>query len=315
MEHMDLRDTPDRSLIHWNRGRTPELNSFYRLADEDNRLLALAVDWDRFLRGDTARVPDEGRHGSSLRLLDVGCGLGKFPRNIQRQGGFSRSLQEDVAYSLLDASEFSLAAAARVLSPPLMPADRYRCLIQDFRLKGVFDVVWAVHSLYAVPPNEIDAALHPITAALAPGGAGFIAQSSKQSHYYRFHETYLREFRHGNGTSYATSEDIVKWFTMAGMSVNVANINYHAEISAADRPTLEGYLRHCIFDDSLTLTELERRPNMVKVYLEECLDRNRGTYRFQQHVQMIFFGISTSFFHRILRGVPGVTVHVAPGVS
>jgi SAM-dependent methyltransferase len=286
------------------------MDSFYRLADEDNRLLALAVDWDRFLRRDTAEAAGKSRQGPPLRLLDVGCGLGKFPSDIQRQGRLSRSLQQEVAYSLLDASEFSLSAAARVLSAPLMAADRYRCLIQDFRLAGAFDVVWAVHSLYSVPPNDIGSALNPITAALAPGGAGLIAQSSKQSHYFRFHEEYLREFRHGNGTSYATSEDIVEWFTMAGIRVHVAEIQYSAEISAGDRPTVEGYLRHCTFDDSLTLAALERRPNTAE-YLEECLDRDRGTYRFRQHVQMIFFGISTNFFHRILCPVPGLSVHVA----
>ena len=142
---MTQPDTAQRSLDHWSEAGRAEMQAFYALATEDYRQLAGARDWDADLAGHAV----DGR----VRLLDVACGSGKFPTALLAAG---LPAQPVVDVDLLDPSAFSIAEARAALAPPFVAAGEHEVLLQDFAGTG-YDVAWATHALYALPPAELAA--------------------------------------------------------------------------------------------------------------------------------------------------------------
>ena len=69
---------------------------------------------------------------------------------------------------------------------------------------GPYDVVWATHALYALPPDELDVAMARFASALAPEGLGVVAQATGRSHYLSFYDAYRAGVR--DATPYTTAE-------------------------------------------------------------------------------------------------------------
>ncbi len=99
-----------------------------------------------------------------------------------------------VHVDLLDPSAFSIAEARGALAALFVAADEHEVLVQDFDRRGVYDVTWATHALYALPPDELDEGVARMVAALRPGGFGVVAQASARSHHLAFYEAYRPAF-------------------------------------------------------------------------------------------------------------------------
>jgi len=152
-------DTAARSLEHWSEAGRREMEAFYALATEDYRQLVGSADWPALLR---AQVRD------GWRLLDVACGSGKFPAALQRYADLS-GLPE-LAYDLLDPSAFSVQEAKAQLAFPFTPRRELVVTLQDLPDGEAYDVVWATHALYALPPGELPDAAARLVSALRPAG-------------------------------------------------------------------------------------------------------------------------------------------------
>ena len=50
-------------------------------------------------------------------------------------------------------------------------ADEHEVLVQDFDRRGAYDVTWATHALYALPPDELAEGVARMVAALRSAGA------------------------------------------------------------------------------------------------------------------------------------------------
>lgn len=269
---MNSGDTAQRSLEHWSEQRRPEMEAFYALATEDYRQLALAADWPALL----GAVAHEG-----WSLLDVACGSGKFPAALMRHTAIA-SLP-GVAYDLLDPSAFSVAEARAVLAPPFMPRTDLVMTLQDLPARcGPYDVVWATHALYALPPDELDVAMARFASALAPEGLGVVAQATSRSHYLTFYDAYRAGVR--DATPYTTAEQVAASLATAGVDVREQVITY--ETGTSDRDVAEGFLQRCAFDDTVSLKEMEAAP-VLGEYLASCR-RPDGSYVFNHEAALLW---------------------------
>ncbi|MEM9691280.1 MAG: class I SAM-dependent methyltransferase [Myxococcota bacterium] len=259
--------TEERSLSHWSEARRDEMDSFYAVATQDYRFIAQRFDWKSRLAG----VTD---------VLDVACGSGKFPAALVRHAGLP--VEPAIDLHLLDPSAFSIEETARSLRAPFRPGSEYCVTVQDLAAEaGPFPAVWAVHGLYAVPRAELRAALRRFVAAVAPGGFGFIAQAYRDAHYIAFYEGYL-EGR--DGEPYCAADDVLAELKALDVEVEVVDIAYEGRID--DRAVLEGYLQRCLFDDDITLAEMEADP-VLGAYLGR--HRQGEVYVFPQRVALIQF--------------------------
>ena len=270
---MSTQDTAQRSLQHWSESGRTGMEAFYALATEDYRQLVLAADWRAIL---------SERSHDSWTLLDVACGSGKFPTALNQYADLQGL--PPIAYDLLDPSAFSVAEARSVLTSPFVPRHDLVLTLQDLPEEYAgYDVVWATHALYALPPHELDAAAARLVAALAPGGLGMIAQGTAQAHYLAFYNA----FRAGvhDATPYLSAEEVRDALTRTGADVREQRIAY--QTGTADRQIVEGFLQRCAFDDSVSLDEMESAP-VLGDYLASCR-HNDGTYTFSHEAALLWF--------------------------
>ncbi len=270
-------DTRERSLAHWSEASRAEMDAFYRVATLDYRELARAWDWDAHLRERaTTRDP--------VRILDVACGSGKFPSALRAHTRLGRLEGARLVLDLLDPSAFSLAEARASLAAPMVGGRDFECTLQELPAEATgYDVVWAVHALYALPAAELPAGVEAFLRALAPDGLGFVAHATRSAHYLAFYEAYLSHFR-PDGTPYTSAEAVAGAFRDAGAEVDVRPLAYEQIID--DDAVLEGFLQRCLFDSGLSLADMRRDP-VLGTYLEQRRD-GFGRSRFRQDVSMIF---------------------------
>ncbi|MBX5330974.1 class I SAM-dependent methyltransferase [Rhodococcus fascians] len=269
---MSSGDTAERSLEHWSEAGRTGMEAFYALATEDYHQLALAADWPTLLAG---------RAHEGWSLLDVACGSGKFPTALRRYTDLSAV--PEVAYDLLDPSEFSVAEARGALAAPFVARHDLVMTLQDLPADHVgYDVVWATHALYALPPAELDAAAERFVAALAPGGLGLVAQATEASHYIAFYDAFRAGVR--EATPYTTAEQVRDALIRAGADVRDQRVSYTT--GTTDRAVAEGFLQRCAFDDSVSLDEMEAAP-VLGDYLASCRDAS-GSYTFSHEAALLW---------------------------
>ena len=277
-------DTFERSCAHWSEAGRAGMEHFYALATEDYRQLATNFDWAFWMTDCERRV--EGR---GLRLLDVACGSGKFPSALHDHANIAAAGLKPIRYDLLDPSEFSLEEARGVLKPPFEPGKSHLCRLQDLERAALdYAVVWATHALYALPPIELEVGLKRFVEALAPGGSGFIAQACEDAHYLEFYRLYLETLKEANGTPYTSAEQIVHELERIGIRCDVRDISYEGRAHRGESHAVEGYLRRCLFDDTLSLEDMMRHDELGR-YLRGC--RTGEHWHFRQRVKMIFFSV------------------------
>ncbi len=264
-------DTAERSLEHWSETGRREMEAFYALAAEDYRQLVLAADWPALLR---AQVRD------GWRLLDVACGSGKFPSALRTYADLT-GLPE-LTYDLLDPSRFSVQEARAQLADPFSPGRELVVTLQDLPSGPPYDVVWATHALYALPPGELAAAARRFVAALRPGGLGVVAQATSRSHYLVFYDAYRVGVR--QATPYTCAEQVRDALREAGAQVREQVISYST--GTTDRTVAEGFLQRCAFDDSVTLEQMEAAP-VLGDYLAGCRAAD-GSYCFDHEVSLLW---------------------------
>ncbi|WP_433803452.1 class I SAM-dependent methyltransferase [Actinomycetospora sp. CA-084318] len=266
--------TEERSLAHWAEEGRAGMEAFYALATEDYRQMVAARDWAADLR-DHAR-------GGAVTVLDVACGSGKFPAELQRQGLADAVGDLRVEIDLLDPSSFSIAEARSVLAAPFTVRAEHEVRIQDLPAEvGGFDVAWATHALYAVPPTEIGVGIARMVEAQRPGGFGAIVHASADSHYLRFAEAFRATFA-PDAVPFTTAEQVREALVAAGVEPAVAPIRY--DVGHPDRRVIEGFLQRCVFDDSVPLERMESEGAVGEYLAGRAGDDG---YRFTQVVHVL----------------------------
>jgi SAM-dependent methyltransferase len=270
-------DTGERSLAHWSEAGREEMDAFYQVATLDYRELVRAFDWEGCLADRIAKR-------SPVRILDVACGSGKFPAALRAHTGLGALEGCPMVLDLLDPSRFSLREAHASLAPPMRAGREFECTLQALPAQATgYDVVWAVHALYALPEADLPAGARAFLWALAPDGLGFIAHATRAAHYLAFYEAYLGRFD-PNGTPFSSAEAVAEALRGAGAEVDVRMLSYDQVID--DERVLEGFLQRCLFDDALSLADM-RRDEVLGAYLAQRRDGD-GRARLPQEVAMMF---------------------------
>ncbi|MGH3782891.1 MAG: class I SAM-dependent methyltransferase [Pseudonocardiaceae bacterium] len=270
----DTLGTAQRSLEHWSEARRAEMQAFYTLATEDYRVLATARDWAADLRSRAT--------GGHLQLLDVACGSGKFPAALLAAGLPATARDLTVAIDLLDPSAFSIAEARAVLAPPFAAAAGLEIPLQDLDVQACYDVIWATHALYALPPAELTGGVARMVTALRPGGFGAVAQAGAASHYLAFYDAYRATYA-PDVAPYTDAEAVAAALTAAGADVAVARLRYRT--GSADRAVIEGFLQRCAFDDTVSLAQMESAGPLAG-YLAGCRAAD-GSYLFEHEAHLM----------------------------
>lgn len=264
-------DTAARSLQHWSVDGRAGMEAFYTLATEDYRRLVEAADWAALLGGHAR---------DNWQLLDVACGSGQFPAALLRTGTLD-SLPP-VRYDLLDPSGFSVTEARARLSGPFVPGRELVMSLQELAEEASYEVVWATHALYALPPEELAQAAARFVAALAPGGLGFVAQATAAAHYLAFYDAYRAGVN--AATPFTSAEQVRDALRGAGADVREQRLRYTT--GTADRAVAQGFLQRCAFDDRHSLEQMEAAP-VLGDYLAECRQPD-GSYRFEHEVALLW---------------------------
>lgn len=264
------QDTAARSLAHWSEEGRAEMEAFYVLATEDYRQLAGAADWPTLLAGRS-------------RVLDVACGSGKFPTALVRDCALPAD--PAITVDLLDPSAFSVAEARAALRAPFTPGEELVVTLQDLPEREPWDVVWATHALYALPPAELGLAAERFVGAIAPGGFGFVAQAAATSHYLAFYDAYRAGVPAAAAVApYTTGEQVRDALAEAGATVREQRVHYTS--GTTDRAVAEGFLQRCAFDDSVSLDEMEAAP-VLGDYLAGCRSTD-GSYTFTHEAVLLW---------------------------
>lgn len=273
-------DILTRSSAHWSEAGRAGMDAFYTLATDDYRHLAEARDWSAWVSEAQSRAG-----ARSLRLLDVACGSGKFPNALVSHAGVGSAGVQPVATDLLDPSAFSIAEARAALPAPFRASAEHETTLQDFTPpSGGYDIVWATHALYAVPAADLPAAARRFCAAIGPEGRGVIAHSAAAGHYIEFHRRYLEAFAAEDAVPYISAEDLAAALRDSGADVTVTEVRYESVAGPDDAAAVEGYLQRCVFDDSVSLAEMQARAPMAK-WLQAA--RAADGWRFPQLVHLM----------------------------
>lgn len=222
----------------------------------------------------------------SIAILDIGCGIGLFPRQLQDRVAFP---PVPIAYDTLDVSPWSLKEHRRRLQPPFISRNSFHAAIENFDpapWAGRYEIVWCIHSLYTVSRALLPAVITALTSLLTPDGRCFVLLPSRRSAYITLSDLYLAELGHG-GHPYLTAEAVQAELTARG-SRSAQTVDCRVD-HWIDSKVLAPYLNQaCLRPDPLTAAEWQQNATFAG-YLDEAFSRKRSAWRFRQYLSLISF--------------------------
>ena len=247
----------------------------------DYRVLAERFDWPARLRRGS-RGPD-GRRA----ILDVGCGTGRWLRALERAWPELRDDRDDRAYTAVDPAAGAVEAASEAARPILAPIAAHRTTVERLATDraGRFDLVWAVHSLYAVAAEDLDRVVASLVALLRTDGLGIVVLPDAGSFYLRAGEEALGR------RLFIGAEEVAAALTRAGIPHRTVTVAYDERIPASDDLALRRYL----WDESIGNSYApaggasEGGPAPQPVAPWWAAYRHGAEFRFPQRVRVITF--------------------------
>jgi SAM-dependent methyltransferase len=275
--HIDGSDLMGRNSLYY--GDSGNIGLWARIASlPDYEAIISAYNW--------AGALNAHRRKKSIAILDIGCGIGLFPRQLRDKAIFPPVA---IAYDTLDVSPWSLKEHRRNLQPPFISRNSFNAAIEDFDTgpwTGRYDIVWCIHSLYTVSRALLPKVITALTSLLTPDGRCFILLPSRQSAYITLSDLYLKEVGHG-GQPYLTAEAVQAELTARG-SRSAQTIACRVD-HWIDSGVLAPYLNQaCLRPDPLTAAQWQRNATFA-AYLDEAFSRERSAWCFQQDLSLISF--------------------------
>jgi SAM-dependent methyltransferase len=246
----------------------------------DYRLLAERFDWPARLRSGSRG--EDGRRA----VLDVGCGTGRWLRALTATWPELREDREDRTYTAVDPADGAVGTASGAAHAVTTPIGGYPLPVERIPVDtaGRFDLIWAIHSLYAVPRESLDTVVTALQLLLRHDGLAVVVMPDLRSFYLRAGELALGR------RLFVSAEDVTAALVRCGIPYSVSTLDHAEVIPAADEVALRRYLWDESIGNSFTPAggaHDELPPLPTSDWWDEF--RQGDVFRFPQHVQIITF--------------------------
>lgn len=200
----------------------------------DYRALASIFDWSSLLQ-----EKEEG----NVRLLDIGCGTGRWLDALMTYNPTLQALQNNVRYSAVDPSAEALQSISKKAKKFFSLEELWESKIEsDLVFQNAhFDLIWSIHSFYALPIAEIPFALEKIASALRFGGVAIVVLAEEDSFYGRAKPSLV------GGDRFTCAPDVRRGLKELGLSFEYETFSFTERYHKSDLDSL----RRFIFDESI----------------------------------------------------------------
>ncbi len=260
-------DTPlSRSTAFYQPG-TIDPDAWFRVAATDYHALLDRLDFDAGLAG-------------VARVLDVGCGLGKFPALLAERLGAGAGAP--VTVDFLDPSDHCLAEYPNALSGRLRPGTAHHATMEtaDAGRLAPVDLVWSVHSIYGWAAASLGRSLARFRAT-APDGDWLIYVAGAPSFYHRFYDAY-RAAVAPDTPGYITAEQVLA--ALGDTPHRVIEVPVEHTLPADDEELMAAYFQQLSFDKTRSLARFLAVPAIAELVAKAKQD---GVFRFHQANRLI----------------------------
>ncbi len=253
-----------------------EKELWFQVAMRDYTELINGFDFRRFF----------SRFDSPVKLLDIGCGTGKFPSMLASQ--LPQTIQ--VEYDYLDPSEHSLEELRKSLTTPFTPRTALKTTVEALEQSAGsaqgYQVIWCVQSLYCLQRHALEAVMKKLQALLtAKHGVALIYLASSNAWYHRLYNIYNQEFYPNLRQPYITAENVLTTLDRLHISYEVQELHFPHTIPCSNQEVLKNYINQCVFDTDAWERSQSSRP--IQALLDSY--RHEESYQFPQQVWLIGF--------------------------
>ena len=265
MSSSDCNTNLQRSLQYYQKGvLQPE--AWFRIVEDDYTQLIAALNWEEIFP----------KHRIDFQLLDIGCGTGRFPKMLQSQ--LSTGLR--IQYDYLDPSHYSLATCQQALQPPFLPRHPYQTSLEQAQgtlSPEIYDLVWAIQSLYCLEQHNLSMALKNLMQALHPSrGTVCLVLAKRNAFFPQIHQIFYEHFTEYRPVPYLAAESVVTTLEQMGSRYVIRELPCTHTISIREDRLLEYYLQQSVMD-TMPLPKWREHPRL-KSFLDA--HRQNNTYQF-----------------------------------
>ncbi len=226
-----------RSLQYYQKGvLQPE--AWFNIVQHDYLQLISAINWQEVFKPPRAE----------FHLLDVGCGTGRFPSMLQPQ--LPSTLR--IHYDYVDPSHYSLTMCQKTLQPPFLPRDRWQTTLEHAKKVlslGIYDLAWAIQSLYCLEPDKAPVALQQLLQALHPvQGTACLVLATHEAFFSQVHHMFFEHCSEHTPPPYLSAEAAVAALEKLGATNIIRELPCTHTISIREDRLLEQYLQQSVMD-------------------------------------------------------------------